>query len=471
MKTPPNAPSSRLLSRRRFLGEASCAGIGTASVLSSILNLRLLGEVAAAEPPTNDEYRALVCVFLAGGNDSFNMLAPVDGTGYAQYAATRQGVALAQNRFLPVGGALPDGRSLGLQDSMPAVKALFDAGKVAFVSNVGTLVEPTTLAGFQSGVAKLPSGLFSHSDQQMHWHSSLPDNRAPGSGWAGRLADLLDELNGTGPVSMNVSLGGVNLFQSGNSVVPFAVGTSGAVELTGWNTPSYLPRRQAAESILAADYQNAFERAFARMKRDAVSANAAFKTALAGAPAVATSFTASNPLSSQLKMVAKTIAARTQLSKKRQTFFVYYGGWDMHSSIDANHPGMLSTVSVAVNEFHSAMGELGLQNQVTLFTASDFARTLVSNGNGTDHAWGGNQFVVGGAVNGGHFGTYPDLALGSALDTGRGRLIPTTSVDQYFAELALWMGVSQSNLSLVLPNLTRFYTPGATPPLGFLMGP
>ncbi|WP_193210836.1 DUF1501 domain-containing protein [Luteolibacter marinus] len=471
MKASRPNPFDRFLSRRRFLGEASCAAVGTASLLSSILNLRLVGDVAAAEVPADDEYRALVCVFLAGGNDSFNMLAPVDSTGYAEYSAVRGSVAVPQNRFLPLGGSVPDGRSLGLNDSMQGLWNLYSGGKATFIANVGTLVEPTTLATYQNGVAKLPLGLFSHSDQQMHWQSSLPDSRAPGAGWGGRMGDLLDELNGAGPVSMNVSLGGINLFQSGAEVVPFAIGTGGAVELSYWNAGSYLSRRQAMESIMDAQYQNAFERAFAKMKRNAVDANSTFKASLASAPVVTSPFTAANTLSSQLQMVAKTIAARDVLSKKRQTFFVHMGGWDLHGNIESNHPGLLSTLSVAISEFQAAIAELELENQVTLFSASDFARTLSSNGSGTDHAWGGNQFVVGGAVNGGRiYGTYPELALGSSLDTGRGRLIPTTSVDEYFAELALWMGVSPSNLPLVLPNLTRFHDPVDGAPLGFLMG-
>ena len=468
---PRSRPADRHLNRRRFLGEASCAAIGSASVLSSILNLRLVGEVAAAEAPDADDYRALVCVFLAGGNDSFNMLAPVDATGYAEYAATRGNVAVPQNRFLPLGGSLPDGRSLGLHDSMSGLKNLYSGGKAAFVANVGTLVEPTTLESYGNGAAKLPLGLFSHSDQQMQWQSSLPDTRAPAAGWGGRMADLLASLNGAGPVSMNVSLGGINLYQSGNQTVPLSIGTAGAVELTGWTLPGHLFRRQAIETMLDAEYHNVFERAFASMKKNAIAANSAFKSALAASPAVSSPFTASNWLSQQLQMVARTIAARDALSKKRQTFFVQMSGWDLHGSIESNHPGLLSTVSVAISEFQAAMAALGLEDEVTLFSASDFGRTLSSNGSGTDHAWGGNAFVVGGAVNGGHvYGTYPELALGSSLDTGRGRLIPTTSVDEYFAELALWMGVSPSNLPLVLPNLSRFHDPLSGPPIGFLMG-
>ena len=448
-----------------------CTALGTAPILSSILNLRLLGEVAAAEAPTDDEYRALVCVFLAGGNDSFNMLVPVDTDGYAEYATTRSSVAVPSARLLPLGGSLPDGRSLGLHDSMPGLKSLYDGGKAAFLCNVGTLVEPTNLSSYESGAATLPSGLFSHSDQQMHWQSSLPDNRAPSTGWAGRLADLLEDLNGLSQVSMNVSLAGVNLYQSGTSAVPFAIGTNGAVELTSWNSASYLPRRQAIESMLAAQYQNAFERTFAKMKGDAIQANAGFKSALLAGVPVTTPFSATNGLSTQLKSVAQTIGARSPLGKKRQTFFVVMGGWDLHGSIEANHPALMGAVNQAVSEFQNAMVQLGVEDKVTLFSASDFARTLSSNGSGTDHAWGGNHFVVGGAVNGGKiYGTYPELSLGSALDTGRGRLIPTTSVDEYFAELALWMGVSPSNLGMVLPNLSRFHDSTQGPPLGFLLG-
>ncbi|BDS06748.1 Tat pathway signal protein [Oceaniferula spumae] len=459
-------PPSRFLGRRRFLGEIGCAALSTAPILSSILNLRLIGELAAAEAPADDDYRALVCVFLAGGNDSFNMLAPVDVDGYAEYAAARTSVALAVSDFSPLTGNLPDGRTLGLQDSMPNLKALFEANKAAFVCNVGTLVEPTDITSYTNGSAALPSGLFSHSDQQMHWHSSMPDNRSPTTGWAGRMADLLEELNGESQVSMNISLDGINLFQSGAQTVPLSLNSNGvAPELTSWNSASYLPKRTAIESILDAQYQNAFQRTFAAMKKNAIRANASYKSAIALGDAVTTSFTTTNNLSVKLQTVAKTIAARTPLQKKRQTFFVVVPGWDLHGSLEANHPALLASVDQALGEFQNAMASLGIEDQVTLYSASDFARTLSSNGSGTDHAWGGNQFVVGGAVNGGKFyGDYPELALGSSLDTGRGRLIPTTSVDQYFAEMACWMGVSQASLPMVLPNLSRFSSEG----LGYL---
>lgn len=457
------------LTRRGFLGQASCAAVGSASLLSSILNLRLVGSVAAAEAPQDDDYRALVCVFFAGGNDSFNMLAPHSGPGRSDYESSRGTVALDESELLSI-PSLPDGRTLGIHGSMPELHGLYSAGDAAFIANVGTLVEPTTLATYENGLAKLPLGLFSHSDQQMHWQSTLPESRSPATGWGGRMADLLNSLNGVGPVSMNISISGINIFQSGDQTTALAISKNGATEITSWNAGSFLPRRQAMESLLDAEYRNVFERTFAGMKRQAVDASAEFSTAVQGAPTISSGFTSSNDLAAQLQMVAKSISARDLLGKKRQTFFVHMGGWDLHSGM-ASHGALLAKVSQAVSEFQAAMVELNVSDKVTLFSASDFGRTLSPNGSGTDHAWGGNQFVVGGAVNGGKvYGDYPDLALGASLDTGRGRLIPSTSVDEYFAELALWMGVSQSNLPLVLPNIGRFYATPSEPPLGFLMG-
>ncbi len=443
--------------------------MGTASLLSSILNLRMVGSLAAQEMPPEEDYRALVCVFLAGGNDSFNMLAPVDEDGHAEYLAARGGIGLPAGSFLALDEPLPDGRTLGLQSTMPELHALYQAGKAGFVANVGTLVEPTTLAGFQSGEAALPLGLFSHLDQQMHWQSTLPESRSAAAGFAARMADLLQELNASNSVSMNISVAGLNLFQSGGATGVMAVDPAGVPQLTDWNHASFLDRRHAVESLLESEYRNVYERAFASLKRDAIATGSEFKAAIDGVGALQQTFTGDNPLSQQLSMVARTIAARSSLGKSRQTFFVLLGGWDMHDGM-AGHPGLLSILSEAIGEFQGAMAELGTEDKVTLFTASDFARTLSSNGNGTDHAWGGNQVVVGGAVAKGVHGSYPELSLGSLLDTGRGRLIPTTSVDEYFADLALWMGVAPSSMGLVLPNLHRFDDLSDGAPLGLFAG-
>ena len=452
---------SRSIKRRQFIGEASCASVGSIAALSSIFNLRLTGSLAAVDDPLEEDYKALVCVFLAGGNDSFNMLTPSSGEAYDDYASARGGLALLPGELSNFSETLPDGRQLALNSNMSELLGLYENEKAAFVANAGTLVEATTVAGVQDGSAKLPLGLFSHSDQQLHWQSGLPDSRFPSSGWGGRLAEIFADLNGVSGVSMNISLAGVNLFQSSaaTSVYSKAVGS----------VPGYVARRQTIESVLDADYQNVFKKSFVAGTKEAITASKEYSDALASADPVASPFTPTNSISMQLKDVVESISARSGLNKKRQTFFVMAGGWDHHSSLDP-HPGMLAELSQAVSEFQVAMGELELEDKVTLFTASDFGRTLSANGEGSDHAWGGNQIVVGGAVNGKKvYGDYPDLALGSSLDTGRGRFVPTTSVDEYFAELALWMGVSKSNLPLIFPNLNRFYDLSSeSPPLGLM---
>ena len=469
-----NYHSNQTVNRRRFLGQASCSAIGTTSLLSALVNLRLTGTLAASDgDDEHDDYKALVCVFLSGGNDSFNMLAPVDlEVGYPEYVAARGAVALPAGRFMPIGGPLPspDGRTLGLNAEMPELKNLFDQNKAAFVANVGTLVEPVTKAQLTNGLASLPLGLYSHSDQQLHWQSGLPQVRSPLNGWGGRLADLLNDLNGESRVSMSVSLSGVNLFQSGAVTTLLSRYADEVPEIRKWNDTTFSPRRTAIESMLDEEYHSAFARSFSSLKKDAIAASSEYRQALEAIDPLATTFDSTNVLSAQLKAVAETIAARDELSKRRQTFFVELGGWDHHGGLQ-NHPAMLGQVSQAVWEFHSAMVELNLEDKVTLFTASDFGRTISPNGRGTDHAWGGHQFVVGGAVDGGKvFGTYPSLVLGNELDAGRGRFIPTTSVDEYVADLALWMGVSPSNLTeLVLPNLLNFHDVVVDgPPLGLM---
>ncbi|MGC6464483.1 MAG: DUF1501 domain-containing protein [Akkermansiaceae bacterium] len=457
------------MKRRQFLGEASCASVGSISALSSMFNLRLTGSLAADEDLPDEDYKALVCVFLAGGNDSFNMLTPKGGEAYDAYAGARGSLALPAEDLREFSEALPDGRLLALNKNMPELFELYEEGKAAFVANVGTLVEPTTVAGIQAGTAKLPLGLFSHSDQQLHWQSGLPDTRSPGSGWGGRLADLLTDLNGVSGVSMNISLSGINLFQSSGTTSVFTKSPGSVPGLANWNNPGHLPRRQAIESILDAEYRNVFEKTFVAKSKEAIAAGEEYGTALAAAEPVTSPFSTDNPISMQLRDVVEGISARSGLNKKRQTFFVKAGGWDHHSSLEP-HPAMLVELSQAIGEFQTAIATMGLEDKVTLFSASDFGRTLSPNGEGSDHAWGGNQFVIGGAVNGKSvYGDYPELSLGSALDSGRGRLVPTTSVDQYFAELALWMGVSKSNLPLVLPNIERFYAlDEEDPPIGML---
>ncbi len=472
----PDSPFST--SRRRFLGQASCSAVGATSLFSSLLNLRAAGALAAPTAPITsakalpgDDYRALVCLFLAGGNDSFNMLVPRGAAEHAEYAAIRGDLALPAESLLPITPATSDGREYGVHPGMPEVQQLFGAGQLAFVANVGSLVEPTTKADILSGSANLPLGLYSHSDQIMHWQTSIPDQRAS-LGWAGRTADLLHASNADSTVSMNISLAGTNVFQSGTQVVPYAIRPTGngSVGVTGYNEtdPFNQLRTTAINSLLDQKYQNLFMDTFAKANRSAIDAHLLFSDAIGMVPPLTTTFSG-NPVSQSFHMVARTIAARQTLGVRRQTFFLLFGGWDHHDEVINAQAEMLPVVSKGLSEFHAALTELGVLNEVITFTASDFARTLTSNGQGSDHAWGGNHMVMGGPVVGGDiYGSYPQLFVDNDLDTGRGRLIPTTSCDEYFAELALWLGVAPSDLATVLPNVDHFYSPGSGPPIGFV---
>ena len=471
------------MNRRQFLGTASCAAVGSASLFSTLMNLRMANTAAAQNLPISptsanalaggSDYKALVCVFLGGGNDSFNMLVPRSNAEYSEYAAIRADLALPQGDLIPLNALETDGRSYGVHPAMPEVAQLFNAGQLAFVANVGTLVEPTTLAGIESGLARLPLGLYSHSDQIMHWQTSVPDKRT-GFGWGGRTADLLKSLNDSDVISMNISLSGTNLFQTGTTLTEYSVVPwgNGAVQIYGhddiwWSR--HVLQNAAIESMLDLSYQNLFDQTFANATRSAVEGSALFASAIENLPPFVTRFS-DNEFSESLAMVAKTIAARNILGFRRQTFFVMFGGWDHHDEVLDNQLAMLSVVSKGLKEFQDALTELGVQNDVTTFTASDFGRTLTSNGQGSDHAWGGNHMVIGGSVRGSRiFGDFPSLYENNPLDTGRGRLIPTVSCDEYFAELALWFGVAPSDLSAVFPNIGRFYnTSSDESPLGFM---
>ncbi len=450
-------------SRRRFLGQASCAAVTATPLLSTLFNLRMAGNLAAQS--TND-YRALVCIFLAGGNDSFNMLVPTDAGSYQGYQAARSNLAIPTGNLLPLNGDV-GGKTFGVHPGMPEVQGLYNTGKLAFVANVGTLVEPTTLARFQSNSARLPVGLFSHSDQIMHWQTSVPDQRSP-YGWAGRMADLLRAQPTNEKVSMNISLSGTNTFQSGRRTVSYDITPegNGSVVLNEEDGEGGFGAigSTAVKSLMDLNYKNLFQQTFASLNRRSIDAGRDFANAVSNA-SVQTAFSPSD-LSRSLQMIARTIGARQALGAQRQTFFVMFGGWDHHDELINSHAAMLPVVSKAMGEFDQALTELGVNQNVTTFTASDFARTLSSNGRGSDHAWGGNHIVVGGAVKGGKiYGTYPDLAPNNTLDTGRGRLIPTLATDEYFAELAQWFGVSRSDLPEVFPNLDRFQSQSG---IGFL---
>ena len=463
---------SHLITRRRFLGQVNCAAISALPILNTLLNLKLAGNVAAASAPS--DYRALVCVFLSGGADTFNFLVPQGASEYSDYAAVRGGIALPRASLLPINPTVSAGLNLGLHPGMTGIKSLFDAGKAAFVTNVGTLIERVTKDEYENDLKRLPLNLYSHSDQVEQWQTSTPDIRSP-RGWAGRAADILRASNANNAVSMNISLTGSNIWQSGENTLEYTVSTDGAVGLQGYDPTDTSPwgttpiRTRAIDSQLGFHYQHLLSQAFAAKKVDAMDAYTLFNAATNVTLPPAVKFP-DTYLGDQFQMIAKSIAGHSALGHSRQTFFVERGGWDTHDGVIATQAEIVPEVDAAIKAFYDCLAALGLDSNVTLFTASDFGRTLTSDNDGADHAWGGNQMVIGGAVKGNRiYGTFPDLHLDSALDVGRGRLIPQVSVDEFFAEMALWFGVSTSDLDAVLPNIRNFYTPSASGgPLGFM---
>jgi uncharacterized protein (DUF1501 family) len=453
------------LARRDFLRRAALttayAGTPFAATLGTI------GEVAAQ---TATDYKALVCIFLFGGNDQSNTVVPFENAAYARYQAARPAIALAQSELLPLNLAGFAGPQLGLNPALGALKPLVDAGRCALLANVGTLAYPTTLAQYKAKSVQTPLGLFSHSDQQASWQSGLP-TKGSATGWLGRVADLTASAYNPGAsVSMCMSLGGNNLIQAGNSVVQYQVTTQGPVVIdtmdpTHWRYNAELAA--AMNTLLTQPRSHMLEQAYSTVGTRAITTGQVAKNALAGAPAVSTVFPAGG-VAAQLRMVARLIAARNGLGHKRQVYFVSQGGYDFHDLLVENQALRLKELSDAMAAFYAATVELGVANSVTTFTASDFGRGLQSNGRGSDHGWGSHHFILGGAVQGNRLhGSWPTVALGGPEDLGQGRLVPTTSVDRYAATLATWFGVPAASLPTVLPNLTRFAT-ATTAGLGFL---
>ncbi|NKB99994.1 MAG: DUF1501 domain-containing protein [Pseudomonadales bacterium] len=445
------------MNRRRFLGHAGIA-------LAGSTQLSTFARVAHAAP--GGDYCAMVCILLAGGADSFNILTPYDDDRYTEYATTRSDLALPQEDLLPlsfVGGA---GAEFAVHPGMSEVQSLFDSGDLAFLANIGPLAEPTSRAAYDAGTVELPLGLFSHSDQIAVWQTATAGSRV-NTGFAGRVADILEPRIATGPVSMNISMSGTSLFQTGEQITGYVMDPGEGVRTVagyGDGSETLVP---IIDNLLAIDYGDPFRSTYANGLRDAIDSGAELSSALTGAPPLSTAFSDTD-FSTAMRQIANVISVRGALGVERQTFFVTVGGWDHHDEVLDNQARMLPGISQGLAEFHAALTELGVLDQVTTFSISDFGRTLTSNGRGSDHGWGGNQFVMGGGVNGGQiFGDYPSLALGTDLDLGRGRFLPTMSTDELYGDLALWFGVAPEELSTVLPNIGRFYdTSGGGSPLG-----
>ncbi len=480
-----------VITRRDFLRRAACAAVGTAAMTSAIRDLRFMNAAVAQSNIT--DYKALVCIFLAGGNDSNNLIIPTVQSEYNNYAAIRSAVlAIPQSRVLDTGYTDAAGHGYGLHPACDPLQTLFGEGKLALLMNTGTLVNPLTRAQYQSSLYKKPPQLFSHADQVTQWQTSIPDQPAL-TGWGGRCADLLNSVQPNAPISLSVSLAGANTFEVGNVISQYAVSTSGAISLQNVSGA----RLAALTNILGLPYPNLQAQAYAGVAQHSIQTGSLLNNAITNSaatnfwnqpfPATVTTpnggSTFTSSLSAQLKMVARLIeagsraAANGGFGMQRQIFFCQVGGYDLHTgqtSYSTNNPdnvilgahaNLFAELSQSIYAFQRAMEQLNLSQNVTAFTSSDFGRTFPGNGQGSDHGWGSHHLILGGAVKGGKsYGRFPTLTINGPDDTSTGRWIPTTAIDQYFATLATWFGVDAGNLTTLFPNLGRF----AAPNLGFV---
>lgn len=508
------------VSRRNLLKAGTCGMMTSSTLLSTLVNLKLTGSaLAAAAIPNDGTYKALVCLFFNGGIDGFQLLTPFGTTAndpdYLAYKASRTNMAMNRQGLDPVdatyGNLLPivdsaSGKTFGVHPRMPYLRALYQQGKATFVTNVGTLVQPIAdKVELQRSDIEKPIGLFSHSDFQRHWHTALPTSRFESQGWGGRMADLLtDPVNdNTVNIYSAISTSGNMLWQRGTRIRPYAISgqfspdyVGGAERIYGFALPGteryqWLARFEQSISDVQNDFVNQtygdlLEKTIAGERNTIRLAAENFQTAveavtLPSGPNIVPFNVNGYGLGGQLASVARTIKARNALNQKRQIFIIEIHGWDNHASLLPDLNSQLPDIDQGLKAFHDFLQAEGLLNQVTTFSISDFGRTISSNGSGTDHAWGNNLFVMGGAVNTGGgaagtnriWGTYPEIRLGnqSPLDTSdRGTYIPTLSSDAYHAELCRWIGVPNDDLlRTILPNIRNFYSQGAVNlPVGFL---
>lgn len=479
--------------RRAFLRRAGQLAF-TGAALPTALNLAAMGEAAAFDAT---DYKALVCVFLFGGNDYANTVVNYDSESYGQYNTIRGGrsdfsgggIAIPRAdlaaTLLNPSTPLPNGRQYALHPAMTGLAGLFNSGAAAVQLNVGPLVVPLTRTQYNSPNRVLyprPPKLFSHNDQQSVWQTSGAEGTT--RGWGGHIGDLAKSSNGSNNVLTCVSVAGNTVFLSGEETLSYQVGSGGAVRINGLSGNVYNSAavRAAMLQLALQERSHTLEDEYNRVTARAFSTEGAVSSALGAFPATTApfnSFPAQNSLADQLRLVARLIAARDVLGTKRQVFFVSMGGFDLHDNLIANQATLMGRLSSALTAFHAATVSMGVADKVTAFTASDFGRTLQSNGDGSDHGWGSHQLMVGGAVRGGAFyGKAPPVSVtNSTTDAndqwhvGQGRLLPSTSVDQYAATLATWFGVAPGEMAGIVPNLSNFGSADYPLDLGFMRAP
>jgi uncharacterized protein (DUF1501 family) len=437
------------INRRSLIRNASLVAAG------NFLGFRPFGMLNALAQTTSS-YKALVCVFLFGGNDANNTVIPFDTAGYNNYATLRGPLALAQNTLLP----LTPTPNFALNSNLPDVQTLFNSGNAAIVANVGTLIQPTTRTSYLANKVVTPSNLFSHPDQQLEWQNAGLST-ATQSGWAGRIADAINiQYNVNAQIPMIVSVDGDTLFCNGASTSPASVSPGNLGNASCSEGATECPAQLAtAQQLVNFSTGLSLVQADNKITSNAYSYATALTAATQSVPALKTVFPANNTLATQLKQIAQIIQVRAALGVQRQIFFAGVGNFDTHSFQIATQSNLLAGMSAALGAFYNATIELGVQSEVTTFTMSDFSRTFQPNSNsGSDHAWGSHHIVMGGAVNGGKmYGTFPTLALAGPDDSGsNGRWVPSTASSQYAATLAQWFGVSTAQLPTVFPYIGNF---------------
>jgi len=508
------------LSRRQFIRQAACAALGTGALTSALRDLRFMNAAVAQTNIGPTDYKALVCIFMAGGNDSNNLIVPTITSEYNSYASIRTPVlAIPSSSLLGISPMNGDGHGYGLHPVCQGtganinlgLKPLFDAGRLAILFNAGTLAYPLTKTQYNASPSKRPPQLFSHADQVTQWQTSVPD-QPPINGWGGRTADLLNAVQTNAPVSLSITLAGANTFEVGNTVSQYSVSTSGAIPFQGISGT----RQTALTNILKQVYPNMQAQAYSDVAYHSLNTGTVLNTAIgdtantnngatqfwtipfpgngtSGAPKLTNPVSGSvfsSSLGPQLNMIARLIEAGSRsvaqggFGMLRQIFFCQVGGYDLHTGqtdvpiggnvLNGAHSNLLYELSHCMAVFQAAIDQIGTMpkhndsnfaNRITSFTSSDFGRTFPCNGLGSDHGWGSHHLIMGGAVHGQQtYGKFPTLTVGGPDDTSTGRWIPTTACDQYFATLATWFGVDPGNLTTVFPNLGRFPTPN----LGFM---
>jgi uncharacterized protein (DUF1501 family) len=433
-------------SRRQFL-----AASGTALAASTLTRFGQMNAIAQGA----SDYKALVCVFLFGGNDAHNTLAPRD-KAYEEYASLRGALAIPRDELLAISST--DGREFGLHPGLAPIHGLYGSGRMALLANVGVLFRPMNREEYRSKAGPIPANLFSHSDQQQQWQTAHFD-MFRGTGWGGRIADAVASMNGDATFPTAVSLAGNRVMLAGKETTPAAINPGGGMRLTGSGGRAFLQARQAAlQEMIGMDSGLTMVQAAGETLLDGLYIGQLIDEALQSAPPLQTAFPDTG-LGRQMLEIARLIASRERLGMRRQIFFASIGGFDTHANQLATHANLLGQVGAALNAFYLATEELSIADSVVTFTESEFGRTMNPSASaGTDHAWGSHHFVIGGAVQGGKlYGEYPQLALGGPLDAGsRGSYIPTTSLDQYGASLASWFGVAPVALDDIFPNVRQF---------------